>query len=106
MVRTYQRKSNRQSWSAATITMAVNEVVLEKNGISKGSKKNMVCPQTTLERRVLKYRVDPGGADVKKIIGNFKPVFAQEMNSFLTLKTWRAISLVVHPKNLGSQPSR
>ena len=34
-------------------------------------------PQTRLERRVWKYRADPGGAE---IMGNFKPVFtpAQE----------------------------
>ncbi|KAK9708358.1 CENP-B N-terminal DNA-binding domain [Popillia japonica] len=55
MPRTYQRNTNRQSWSQESIEGAIEEVLSGRMGYLKAAK-SFTVPQSTLEDRVKKVR--------------------------------------------------
>lgn len=81
MVRTYLRKTDRQSWSEESMAQAVKAVLNKEIGYKKASKQYKV-PQTTLERYVKKKQQQPD-YDVKKSLGRFKCVFSEAQEAEL-----------------------
>lgn len=90
MVRVYERKTNRQSWSIESMSNAVEAVISGQLGYLKASVQFNV-PQTTLERYVKKKRENPEHC-INKTAGKFQAVFTQEQEHELVnyLKTMEA----------------
>lgn len=82
MVRNYKRTTTRQAWSENAMTSAVKAYVTGIMGSKKASK-TFGVPQTTLERRVAKFRANPDSAARKGGMGNFKSVFTPEQEQEL-----------------------
>ena len=76
MVRDYERKTNRQSWSTESMDKAVSAVIDEKLSFNKAATQYGV-PQTTLERHVRKRREMPSYVIDKKA-GKFQCVFEEQ----------------------------
>lgn len=80
MVRTYKRKTSRQSWSEENMQKAINAMATREMGAPKAATTFSV-PQTTLERRFKIFKEDPtitGAEASKKSLGAFKAIFSKE----------------------------
>lgn len=90
MVRTYVRKSTRQSWSLSSLKQAVDAVLRNKVGLKKASVQFSV-PKTTLRRAVKKIQKDET-AEITKSMGKFVCIFsvAQELELVDYLKDMEA----------------
>lgn len=79
MVRTYKRKTDRQSWSSQNMERAVEAVIKREMGYKKAS--TIFCvPSSTLERYVKKKR-EKENSVIDKTVGKFQPVFTAEQES-------------------------
>lgn len=90
MVRTYVRKSTRQSWSLSSLKQAVDAVLRNEVGLKKASVQFSV-PKTTLRRAVKKKQKDET-AEITKSMGKFVCIFsvAQELELVDYLKDMEA----------------
>lgn len=86
MVRTYKRKTSRQSWSTDAMNQAIDAVVRGEMGYVVASNR-FDAPSSTLERYVQKRRKNPE-AVVDKTSGKYHTVFTaeQEMELVTYLK--------------------
>lgn len=98
MVRDYQRKTTRQSWSEESMHQAVSAVLNKEMGYRKAAAAFDV-PQTTLERKVLKQRQNPDeeNLELKVSLGPKKTVFTpaeeEELVSYLKFMEGRLFGL-------------
>lgn len=78
MVRTYKKKTNRQSWSNESMSQAINAVV-NQNVACKRSAEMFNVPRATLQRRLKSYQQNRDIVNAtKKGMGQYRPVFAPE----------------------------
>jgi hypothetical protein len=83
MPRNYKRTTNRQAWSEIYMKKAILEVTEGKSGYRVASRKFSI-PQSTLEDRVKKYRINSNINDAsKKGLGRYKTVFTAEQESLI-----------------------
>ncbi|KAL1516483.1 hypothetical protein ABEB36_000392 [Hypothenemus hampei] len=81
MVRTYKRKTARQSWSTESMEMAVEAILKGEMGYKKASTTFRV-PSSTLERYVKKKRENAESV-IDKTIGKFKSTFTVQQEKEL-----------------------
>ena len=80
MVRTYKRKTSRQSWSENSMEQAINDIRSGRLGYLAASKEYDV-PKSTLERRVKDKNKRATGST--KGLGNFETVFPKPLEEEL-----------------------
>ncbi|XP_065684444.1 uncharacterized protein LOC136096852 [Hydra vulgaris] len=77
-MRNYKRISERQTWNETEMQQAVLSVINGEHGYKKAAAMYGV-PQTTLERRVAKFKKNPDIEDAcKKTLGAFRTIFTLE----------------------------
>ncbi|KAG7296911.1 hypothetical protein JYU34_019790 [Plutella xylostella] len=78
MPRNYKRCTNWQSWTEEAMKKAISEVIEGRSGYRLASRQFAV-PQSTLEDRVKKYRINNDLEQAsKKGLGRFKTIFTDE----------------------------